>query len=70
MVKFNFGVGLEFIFILNIFKEFVYFFFFKNVNNFIEGVEIFVDINKNENYLILNNGNFYILVVDDELINI
>jgi len=34
----------------------------------IEGVETSVDINKNENYLA--NGNFHILVVDDEPINV
>ena len=69
-VKSNPGVGSEFTFTLNISKEPVHSFSLKNVNNLIEGVETSVDINKNENHLIPNNGNFHILVVDDEPINI
>ena len=39
-----------------------------NVNYFIEEVETSIDINKNKNHL--GNGDFHILVVDDEPINL
>ncbi|MCL2932356.1 MAG: ATP-binding protein [Trichodesmium sp. MAG_R03] len=70
-VKSTPGIGSEFTFTLNISKEPVHSFSLQNVNNLIEEVETSVDINKNENHLdVVNNGDFHILVVDDEPINI